>query len=567
MKFKLSIIIILLICCSHVFSQRVLVDEGIQVAGLQCFPVYGDSISYYYLPSVGALGVSESGLPEFSYLRYVIEKETENSDKGITDADGGAILHFLAKYTTPEEQIKKAEQELKQKVNNEIILKGPVIFKDARYTIVSSILTKSGKKQNKVITTGDAPIFQNSKLAFSFELEPKDSKLLLESFKMATPDISLIFEFTFSGLSEDFNGEVKVKWDEFQSSHTFGAGGSIYFIGADIEVGFEKLRKNNAIDVVTIGSNEHLEALMNTAYEKLLKLVFEPVKPESIPDGQKGDMGDALEALGSTNSTGFGINVSYQMKQLNFKGTSTLTFKGRQNVERKHFITFNIGDLYSKYGDNEKMFKDVSLYDPTFLQRDVYVGVDGSLQKEFDKMVNNVTVTMKKKHQDGSETLKELSVNKKTLDSDSRFIVSYLNHDDVDLDEWRKYTYQEHWQFVGGGEYKSEWKESGAGMINLFVPYKRKNFDLLGDLESASCESVRAFSIEIQYPFFGEAKSERKNIVKDERSNIQSFEITLPQNSTEISYSITAYKKDGTTINKKEETETGIIFIDDICKE
>jgi len=542
-------------------AQGLLIDEGIQLADLQIFPVYGDTISYYYLPSIGTLGSNENGLPEFSYLRYVTTKESAPSDKGITEADGGAILHFLATYTTPEDQIKKAENELKQKISEHAILKGPVIFKDAKYTIISSILMKEGESKKQVITSGEAPIFQNSKLAFSFELTPKDSKLLLESFKMSTPDISIVFEFTFEGLSQDFYGEVKVNWDEFAMSNHFDVGGAFKAIGADISLGFDELRKNNHIEVVTIGNNDHLESLMNTAYEKLLKLVFEPVKISNQEQVQNTN----INLLGEKGVESiFGFNASYKMKRFNFKGTSNLKFKGRENIERKHFITFNIGDLYSKYGKNDKIFKEVSLYDLTFLQRDVYVGVDGSLQNEFNRLVNNVTVTLKKEHNDGSETLEELSVNKRTLAADSRFILSYLNNKDTDLDKWRKYKYQTYWQFVGGAEFKSDWIESGAGMINLFVPYKRKKIDLFGSLENSDCKDVRAVSVQVEYPFFNETKSEMLNILSQD--NNPSFEITLPQNIVDINYTITAYKNNGQTKEASNKAETSVIFIDDVCR-
>ena len=72
----------------------------------------------------------------------------------------------------------------------------------------------------------------------------------------------------------------------------------------------------------------------------------------------------------------------------------------------------------------------------------IYVGIDGSLEREFDRMVNNVTVTLKKQHQDGSVTTKQVAVNKKVyLDSLGNLYMTYLNHKDVNLLEWMKYDY------------------------------------------------------------------------------------------------------------------------------
>ena len=99
------------------FAQQVLIDKGIYTEGLWCFPLYNDSLSYVYLPSRGRLALDEKGGPRFSYLRYVTNKPTEkNTNKSITEADGGGILHFLVLYDTPEKAVTAAEESLKKKL-------------------------------------------------------------------------------------------------------------------------------------------------------------------------------------------------------------------------------------------------------------------------------------------------------------------------------------------------------------------------------------------------------------------------------------------------------------------
>lgn len=553
--------------CLPVFAQQILIDEGVQLAGLQCFPVRGDSTTYYYLPAVGAVSENEAGLPEVSYLRYIFGKATGNGTKSIAEAEGGAILHFLVTYTTPNEQVKEAEQQLKEIFGENAQLKGPVTLNEAKYTIISSILTESGEREKTVITTGEAPIFENSKLAFSFELSPQKSKMLLESFKMSTPDISIVFEFSFAGLSHDFAADLTVNWDDFYKSKQFGGDAKFYSFGADIEKGFEELRKNNTIKLEVIGGNTSMEKLLNTVYDKLLKLIFDPVKPKEIPKKDKGGLGDAILALIEGDVTKkFGLNVAYKKKKIKLTGESTMTFRGREMMERKHFITFNIGDLYQKHGDNKAIFKDVSLKDLSFLQRDVYVGVDGNLQEEFGQMINSVTVTLRKKHADGTVTIEEIVVNRHTLHPDSKFMMSYLNQGDDNLLNWRNYDYQTHWQFIGGGELKTEWTSSNAAMINLYVPYKREKIELIGNLNRPECDFARTVSVEIAYPFFGETKSENILIRNDENQSKTSFEVTLPNDADGVDYIITTFRKDGTQ-HSKSGTNTRVIFIDDACEQ
>jgi hypothetical protein len=572
---KIQILIILIfICSAFSFAQQVVIDSGIQVEGLWCFPLFNEEHSYYYLPSRSRLALNKDSLPEFSFMRYMVEKPNSNaSSNTIMEADGGGILHFLVTYDTPKDQIEIAQKALRKQLKNEkIILKGPVIFEGGRYALISSILLPGGEKETKLIGTGEAPVLENSKIAFSFEVDPMHSKLLLESFKMATPDISLIFELSFSGLTESYEAELEIDWEEVSKSKSFGAGGSLYFVSADIEVGFDELRKNHGIKLTTVGDNERMESLLNTVYNKLLELMFQKVELEKVPKEKRGGLEKTLASVlgekgkaGSRNTTGFGFGVSYRMKQLHTSGKARLTFNGRSTVHRNHFIAFNIGDLYQKHGQDERIFKDVPLWDPAFQQREVYVGIDGNLAGEFDRMVNNVTVTLKKQHENGTQTTKQLLVNKKVFyDSLGNLILRYLNHKDMDRLNWLNYQYQANWQFTGGGSLISDWKEESSSMINLYTPFRRQSIGFEGDLEMLKNEGVRAISIQITYPFFNEEKRERILIRPGDNLSDKNLEITLPSELEEVDYRITWIKSDGTKLSMHGKDSYGLIFIDEM---
>ena len=57
-------------------AQPVLIDEMVQAGDLICFPVYGDTTQYRYLPSRGRLAINEDNLPEFSFLQYAVERQS-----------------------------------------------------------------------------------------------------------------------------------------------------------------------------------------------------------------------------------------------------------------------------------------------------------------------------------------------------------------------------------------------------------------------------------------------------------------------------------------------------------
>lgn len=554
-------------------AQSILIDQGINANGLWCFPIYDKPNTYVYLPSDAHLSLKEDGLPQFSYMRYVLEKPTENQANTITEADGGGILHFLVVYDTAPQKIDSAASYLQKMFENDsIFIRGPVLFDKGRYTLVSSILSsETGKNETKILGYGEAPIIENSKLALSFSVDPVKSKLLLESFKMATPDVSLVFELSFSGLTDSYEATLDVDWEEVKKSKQFDAGGSVYFVGADVSLGFDNLRRDNAIKLTSIGSDDAMESLVQTVYKKLLELMFKKVPLEQVPKDKKGGLEDAIGALisnkgalGSRKTTGFGLNVGYQLKEQHATGKSHLEFKGRSRSSRNHFITFNVGDLYKKYGTNENIFRDVPLWDPAFQQRDVYVGIDGNIEKEFEKMINSVTIKIRKKHQDGTQTLKEILVTKGSYKSnDGTISMTYLNHKDSLRNKWLEYEYQSIWKFIGGATYTSEWKKESAAMINLYVPFERKKIELVGNLEELKEQHLRAISTKIAYNFFGEKDTKRLTIYPNDNLSEKFFEITLPKGQDKIDYELTWFYKDKPTLKKVGVDNYGLIFIDE----
>jgi len=297
MKYLSAILALaLLMSVAEASAQQLMVDRGVQAAGLWCFPVYGDELSYHYLPSRGRLGNTPDAIPEFSFLRYVTEKPTPGDAASVSAAGGGGIVTFLVLYDTPAEQVVRAEAALREKLkNDEVVLKGPWAFSSGRYLLVSSILQSDGTEKQEVLATGTAPTLENSRVAFSFNLDPVRAQLLLESFKMKTPDVSVVFELDFEGLTENYEAEIEVDFDEVRKSQSYSAGGSVYFVGADVEVALDEMRRNNTIKMKTIGSDENLDGLLTTVYDKLLTMLFQKVEPEKVPGGGGG----MLDALGS----------------------------------------------------------------------------------------------------------------------------------------------------------------------------------------------------------------------------------------------------------------------------
>ncbi|WP_394750114.1 hypothetical protein [Spongiimicrobium salis] len=555
-------------------SAQVLMDQGLRVEGLWCFPSKENPSHYYYLPSEAKLGIKNNS-PQFSFMRYVDLEAEGNNNNSILQAKGGGVLHFLVHYETSEAQLEAAREELAYSTgNNNAKLKGPIIFKEGSYALISSIIDpEEGGQSRKLMAKGRAPVLEGNKIALSFELNAKDSKLLLESFKMATPDISLVFDLAFEGLSNAYDATLEIDWSEIQKRHEASVGGSYLFIGAEAGLEIDELLKNQSIKLITNGEDDQMDQLMDTVMEKLLSMLFDPV-PENPAENENSIM-DMLTGLMNSSSEnnkpssspfGIGFKASYQYKEVKKSGKSSVVFNSRLPVERHHFVTFNIGNLYKKYKNDPRVFKTFSMEDEDFQLREVKVGIDGTLYQEFDKMVNNVTVIVRKQHQNQETTLRSLMVNKSQFDQNNAqpFSLSYGSKGDNDRLEWLNYDYKTIWQFQGGAVYETEWQAASASMINLFSPFERTKIQLSGDMATLSEQNYRAVAVQLEYPFFGKTVKLQKIIQPRDDLHQSFFEITLPLNNREYSYTLTWLGKNKEAISKSNTDSSGIIFLDEI---
>jgi hypothetical protein len=549
------------------FGQSILLEKGIRVNDLWCFPTAGDTSAYLYLPNEASLSVNQEGLPEFSFLRYVINEETEEeSSNVITQAAGGAILHFLVLYDTDPKILQQAEFQLRRQTDNkQAKLKGPIIFEKGRYALISSILNEqTGKEENHTLTMGDAPVLAGSKLAFSFHLTPQNSKLLLESFKMATPDISLTFDLAFKGLSESYNAEMTVNWSDVYEYKQNVEKHDYWLYSSSVDSTIETFIRNNTIQINTRGENAAMDAIITKAHDKLSTMLFEPIKLSEFQDkpGTLNQVGELVKTVfDPMNIRGLGSHYAYKMKRVKKEGHTLISLNTQESVERHHLITFNIGNLFEQYGDNKKFFKTVNLYDPAFQQRDVYVGIDGTLASEFTKMVDNVTVELHKYHESGDSTIRQLLFNEKTILEERMPKFTYGYYEDKNREKWLSYQYRTIWHFKGGMTYHSDFQESQSAMINLYTPYEYRTVYIDGDLEGLSNQGVKAVVVSLEYQFFDKVKKQRLVIRPKDNLDEISFTQTIPNGQYDYKYTIEWIGKTGSYTEEKMDN-TGIIFID-----
>ena len=222
--------LVLSIVPSAARAQQISIDQGVQAAGLWCFPLVTEPKTYVYLPSASRLATDASGRPQFSFVRYITSAAASGGgQESVTTAGGGGILHFLVLIETPDSTVADALKVLREKVkDNDVTLRGPIVFAEGRYSLVSSVLIKpDAPPERKLLATGRAPVLEGNRLAFSFDLSPDQATLLRQSLQMRTPDVSIVFDMTFTGLNEAYDADMTIDWSEIRHTQSFSAGGSV----------------------------------------------------------------------------------------------------------------------------------------------------------------------------------------------------------------------------------------------------------------------------------------------------------------------------------------------------
>ncbi len=298
-------------------AQQIIIDKPVKAGELTLFPGMEDPNSYYYLPDKLRLATDASGKPQFSFLRYV-QNIRSGPDEEAREGTGGGIVHAVVELSVTPEQIAEARSALRS-INGDGVIKGPVIYSSGTMTIVSSFTNTAGDLTEQVVGIGRAPLVDGQKAAVSMELTKKGAKILWESFQTPTPDMSFSLEMELEGYRAPKKAIIEANFEKIYSHHGFQLGasgnyGNIVF-GGEIDLAFDELRNDGAIKITNMGADEDMEKLIETAYNKLTTMMFQPIGGTGNPlikniagavGGQKSPMDRATDLYKQVKKTPHG---------------------------------------------------------------------------------------------------------------------------------------------------------------------------------------------------------------------------------------------------------------------
>ena len=268
------------LCPAH--AQQIILDKPVKAGELTLFPAVSDPNTYYYVSDKARLAQRPDGTPQFSFLRYVRNTEPTGGATGITEGEGGGILHAVVSLSVTEDQLSEAKQQLRR-LHPDAKIDGPVIYSSGKFALVTSFNNQNNELTKQVVGVGNAPILDGEQAAISIQLTKLGSKLLWESFHTATPDISFSFEMTLDGYNAPKRALLEAHFDQIYEHQSFAAGVASQYLQAEINGTFDDLRKSGAIKLTQVGADENMDALITTAYNKITEMMFQPVDGTGTP--------------------------------------------------------------------------------------------------------------------------------------------------------------------------------------------------------------------------------------------------------------------------------------------
>ena len=273
----------------RISAQEILLDRGIKAGKLDCFPVYGDEKTFYYLPANPRLATID-GKPQFSFIKYV-KNVPRGGEGGTTEGEGGGLVHFLVLYGATDQERAEAEQEIQRQVAGAHLV-GPVIYRTGTFALVTSFRKENDELAKEVVGMGKAPIMEGHKASVSMHLTQKGATLLWESFRNPTSQISVTFEMEARGYRNPYEATLEADWKKISNSHRVSVGAKYKWLGVDVDLLFQEFRKTGALKLEVKGKSEEMDKIWQKAFDILMKQMFEKDETlDALSSLQKGDSG------------------------------------------------------------------------------------------------------------------------------------------------------------------------------------------------------------------------------------------------------------------------------------
>jgi hypothetical protein len=172
-----------------------------------------------------------------------------------------------------------------------------------------------------------------------------------------------------------------------------------------------------------------------------------------------------------------------------------------------------------------------------YKQREIPVTVDVASEEAFAAMLNAVTVTLRKRHQSGKETLDEVTIQRADFSLGQVETLLYGWDGDDDREDWLEYDHRVRWSYVGGPVIEGEWEQTNAGALVMEPPLRPRELRLEADPAVLREQGVRDVVVEVRYPAGGVQRVATATLRPDDEVGRQVLVLYQDPQSPGYSYS------------------------------
>ncbi len=301
-----------------------------------------------------------------------------------------------------------------------------------------------------------------------------------------------------------------------------------------------------------------------TEYEPPASAVRAGAAPPSQNDGGSNS-GNNRANIQDVAMPTFAVVASFEMKRVHQQGIFRIDLNKSTADKINMRFDENIGDLSSLQNDNS-VFRQVNLDDPLYIQRELIALIDGMNAQDFGQYINFVNVRLRKTHQGGDITNKEVRIDRNNFNKEgNNFKMVYGWKQDNDRKKWMDYEFETEWSFFGGQTVKLPLQKSTSGAINLAPPYQRRSVEFTADPNTLSTAGIRLVTVKVFYKL-GTAEQQRVVTLNPAKGLLsEKAEFMLPANTYEYEYEVSWRLGNNQTKNSgRLKSNEAIVFVDQL---
>lgn len=504
------------------YSKQLVVKLG-PTTDVTLFGAADNDTDYYYVPfsDLFQLSRNSAGEPEFLFLRYSSDDKKEGT--------AGGLFHSIVTWVEPTTLRESLQQQLRTKIDDAIV-KGCVPFQqDTKFFLASSLYSAENEK---LITSGRAPVLPGSKVAMAAQLNAFKAQLFWESFKFGTAsDLSLIFEYQIPFKAIKSEAQITIDWEKFKTN--FAAYTSLLQSARQAET-------------------ESLQFLLD---HKVIDLTGTTLS------------GNTERAYAQNFIAKYLRGITPENPRANKQQRQTIRLTGIETDFTVPFQTIvNAGRWYDQVKDQPRCIGNVLLNDPFFKQRDISFVLDIDAAKAFEKNgVNYVSVMIKKARKTGNNYNNMLTIDKASITTNGLVRkISYATGEEKDVNT---FEYQVQWSLAGGMIYPAVpvWEKTNAPAITIVAPAKDQELILEATGEAFEHPKLSRVTLEVRYWLLGVQKTEYLSLQTGQKGGgIATKTIFCDKDNPKLEYRFHFLHREKGRINTDWQNAEGFFFFQPI---